>query len=188
VAGDEVLTRGSSYRQAPEGGWVTMSAEEGSSMAIGQIIRQVRERKTLSQDELALRLRDVAANDGQHPQTTRRTISRWERDSRIPQPAYRRWLAVALDLPVETLNRAVAASQSDVPSDARAVHDDSFGAKLLERDETVLSCEAGFFAHLASHRPRWAGAQQLGGKRYRPRSGDPHRHRRGWLGAPNPSA
>lgn len=63
----------------PGGRWVTTPAETESSMAIGQIIRQVRERKALSQDELALRLRDVAANDGQHPQTTRRTISRWER-------------------------------------------------------------------------------------------------------------
>jgi transcriptional regulator with XRE-family HTH domain len=58
----------------------------------------------------------VAANDGQHPQTTRRTISRWERDSRIPQPAYRRWLAVALDLPLDTLNRAAAVRSEDSAS------------------------------------------------------------------------
>ncbi len=87
---------------------MTATAEDGSSAAIGRIIRQVRERKALSQEELAQRLRDVAATDGQHPLTTRRTISRWERDSRLPQPSYRRWLAVALDLPVETLNRAAA--------------------------------------------------------------------------------
>jgi transcriptional regulator with XRE-family HTH domain len=126
-----------------------MSAEDGSLMAIGQIIREVRERKALSQQELALRLRDVAANDGQHPQTTRRTISRWERDSRIPQPAYRRWLAVALDLPVETLTRAAAASQGGVPADARdmdrAGHDDSLGVVLVESDEAVLSYEAGVY-------------------------------------------
>jgi transcriptional regulator with XRE-family HTH domain len=149
VAGDEVLRAWSEHRQAPEGGWVTMSAEDGSSMAIGQIIREVRERKALSQEELALRLRDVAANDGEHPQTTRRTISRWERDSRIPQPAYRRWLAVALDLPVETLNRAVAASQGGVPTDARDIghtgHDDSLGELLVESDEAVLSYDAGVY-------------------------------------------
>jgi transcriptional regulator with XRE-family HTH domain len=153
VAGDDVLRAWTEHRQARGGGWVTMSAEDGSSMVIGQIIRQVRARKTLSQDELALRLRDVAAKDGQHPQTTRRTISRWERDSRIPQPAYRRWLAVALDLPVETLNRAAAASQGGVPTNARnitrPVHD-SLGVLLVESDEAVLSDEAGVFADLAS--------------------------------------
>jgi transcriptional regulator with XRE-family HTH domain len=124
---------------------VIMSAEDGSAMAIGQIIREIRERKSLSQHELALRLRDVAANDGQHPQTTRRTISRWERDSRIPQPAYRRWLAVALDLPVETLTRAAGASLSDVPADARAGHDDSLGVVLVETDEAVLSYDSGVY-------------------------------------------
>jgi transcriptional regulator with XRE-family HTH domain len=128
---------------------VTMSAEDGNSMAIGQIIREVRERKALSQHELALRLRDVAANDGQHPQTTRRTISRWERDSRIPQPAYRRWLAVALDLPVETLTRAASASLGDVPADARqmdrAGHDDSLGVVLVESDEALLSYDSGVY-------------------------------------------
>jgi DNA-binding transcriptional regulator YiaG len=108
MAGDDVPRAWTEHRQVPEGGWTTTPAETGGSTAIGQIIRQVRERKALSQHELALRLRDVAANDGQHPQTTRRTISRWERDSRIPQPAYRRWLAAALDLPLETLNRAAA--------------------------------------------------------------------------------
>jgi transcriptional regulator with XRE-family HTH domain len=119
-------------------------------MAIGQIIREVRERKALSQHELALRLRDVAANDGQHPQTTRRTISRWERDSRIPQPAYRRWLALALDLPVEMLSRAAGASQGGVVADARQPdrtrHDDSLGVVLVESDEAVLSYDAGVYA------------------------------------------
>jgi transcriptional regulator with XRE-family HTH domain len=123
-------------------------------MAIGQIIREVRERKALSQDELALRLRDVAATDGEHPQTTRRTISRWERDSRIPQPAYRRWLAVALDLPVETLNRAAAASQGGAAADARNIvqtdHDASLGELLVESDEAALRHEAGVFADPAS--------------------------------------
>jgi transcriptional regulator with XRE-family HTH domain len=106
-----------------------MSDEAGSSMAIGQIIRHVRERKALSQHELALRLRDVAANDGQHPQTTRRTISRWERDSRIPQPAYRRWLAVALDLPLQTLNRAAAVRTLPDPRFARS----SAGSRAFRR-------------------------------------------------------
>jgi transcriptional regulator with XRE-family HTH domain len=119
-------------------------------MAIGQIIREVRERKALSQHELALRLRDVAANDGQHPQTTRRTISRWERDSRIPQPAYRRWLALALDLPVEMLTRAASARQGGVVADAcqpdRTRHDDSLGVVLVESDEAVLSYDAGVYA------------------------------------------
>ena len=80
--------------------------------AIGQVIRLARERKGLSQDELAQRLRRVAAEEGQHPQTTRRTVSRWERGCRIPQPAYRRWLAAVLDLTVEELNRAARASLS----------------------------------------------------------------------------
>jgi transcriptional regulator with XRE-family HTH domain len=108
MVGDDAPRARTEHQQASEAGWMTTSTEAGSSMAIGQIIRHVRERKALSQHELALRLRDVAANDGHHPQTTRRTISRWERDSRIPQPAYRRWLAVALDLPLQTLNRAAA--------------------------------------------------------------------------------
>jgi transcriptional regulator with XRE-family HTH domain len=149
MVGDDVPRAWLRHPDIQEGGWVATFADGGTSMAIGQVIRLVRERKALSQDELALRLRDVAANDGEHPQTTRRTISRWERDSRIPQPAYRRWLAVALDLPVETLNRAAAVSQGCVPTDARhlahADHDDSSGVLLVESDEAVLSYKAGIY-------------------------------------------
>ena len=42
---------------------------------------------------------------------TRYEVSRWERGERIPSGYWLSWLAVALDVPLEQLERAAAASR-----------------------------------------------------------------------------
>jgi transcriptional regulator with XRE-family HTH domain len=75
-----------------------------ASEPIGYLIRELRHRRELSQQGLAHRLADVSGNNA----VTRRQIARWEHGNRIPSPYWRKWIGVALDVPVASLDGAAA--------------------------------------------------------------------------------
>jgi transcriptional regulator with XRE-family HTH domain len=74
---------------------------------IGDLIRQLRHRRGLTQGGLAGRLANVSGNDG----INRGQITRWERGKRIPSRYWRNWIGVALEIPVDRLDRAAAFAQ-----------------------------------------------------------------------------
>ncbi len=74
---------------------------------IGTLIARVRGEHGISQLRLAERLCTSARQNT----VTRHEISRWEREERIPSPFWQGWLAVALQLPREDLERAAAVAR-----------------------------------------------------------------------------
>lgn len=74
---------------------------------IGTLIARVRGEMGISQLRLAER---VCASAGLAT-VTRHEISRWEREERIPSGFWLSWLAVALDVPIELLERGCAAAR-----------------------------------------------------------------------------
>jgi transcriptional regulator with XRE-family HTH domain len=74
---------------------------------IGELIARVRGEEGISQLRLAARLCAAAGTST----VTRHEISRWERGDRIPTAYWRAWLALALDRPVDELERAADASR-----------------------------------------------------------------------------
>jgi transcriptional regulator with XRE-family HTH domain len=89
--------------------------DERAGEPIGDLIRNLRHRRGLTQGGLAGKLADVSGNDA----VNRRQIARWEHGKRIPGRYWRNWIGLALDVPVGQLNRAAAFSQF-----LRAVPDD----------------------------------------------------------------
>lgn len=74
---------------------------------IGDLIRELRNRRGLTQLALASRLADVSGNDG----VNRGQITRWEQGKRIPSRYWRNWITVVLDVPTADLDRAAALAQ-----------------------------------------------------------------------------
>jgi transcriptional regulator with XRE-family HTH domain len=74
---------------------------------LGALIARVRAQLGLTQLRLAATL---CAASGVAT-ITRNEISRWEREERIPRGYWLAWLALALDLPLTTLERAAALSR-----------------------------------------------------------------------------
>jgi transcriptional regulator with XRE-family HTH domain len=74
---------------------------------IGDLIRDLRHRRGLTQGGLAVRLADISGNDA----INRGQIARWEHGKRIPSRYWRNWIGVALDIPIVRLNRAAAIAQ-----------------------------------------------------------------------------
>jgi transcriptional regulator with XRE-family HTH domain len=74
---------------------------------LGALIARVRAQLGLTQLRLAATL--CAASGA--ATITRNEISRWERDERIPRGFWLAWLAMALDVPLTTLERASAVSR-----------------------------------------------------------------------------
>ena len=79
----------------------------GPAETLGGLIARTREEQGISQLRLAERL---CASAGMAT-VTRNEISRWERGERIPSGYWLGWLAVALALPLEQLERAAAVSR-----------------------------------------------------------------------------
>jgi transcriptional regulator with XRE-family HTH domain len=73
----------------------------------GDLIREVRHRRGLTQLALADRLAEMSGNDG----VNRRQVARWERGKRIPSRYWRHRLAVVLEIPEANLDRAAALAQ-----------------------------------------------------------------------------
>jgi transcriptional regulator with XRE-family HTH domain len=74
---------------------------------VGDLIRELRHRRGLTQTALADRLADVSGNDG----VDRRQVARWERGKRIPSRYWRNWIAAVLETPAANLDRAAALAQ-----------------------------------------------------------------------------
>jgi transcriptional regulator with XRE-family HTH domain len=74
---------------------------------VGDLIRDLRHRRGLTQVALADRLAEASGNDG----VNRRQVARWERGKRIPSRYWRNWIAITLETPPEHLDRAAALAQ-----------------------------------------------------------------------------
>jgi transcriptional regulator with XRE-family HTH domain len=74
---------------------------------VGDLIRELRHRRGLTQVAMADRLAAASGNDG----VNRRQVARWERGKRIPSRYWRNWIAVVLDTPAARLDRAAALAQ-----------------------------------------------------------------------------
>lgn len=74
---------------------------------IGELIRELRHRRGLTQQTLADRLAEVSGNDG----VNRRQVARWERGKRIPSRYWRNWIAGVLETSAPELDRAAAFAQ-----------------------------------------------------------------------------
>lgn len=74
---------------------------------IGALLARTRSDQGISQLRLAERL---CASAGVAT-VTRHEISRWEREERIPSGYWLSWLAAALDLPLQRLERAAAVAR-----------------------------------------------------------------------------
>ena len=74
---------------------------------IGALIARVRAEQGISQLRLAERVCVSASLNT----VTRHEISRWEREERIPSGFWLGWLALALEVPREQLERAAAAAR-----------------------------------------------------------------------------
>ncbi len=71
---------------------------------VGELIRELRRRRGLTQLALADKLAATSGNDG----VNRGQVARWERGKRIPSRYWRTWIAMALETPPEHLDRAAA--------------------------------------------------------------------------------
>ena len=74
---------------------------------VGDLIRELRHRRGLTQLSMADRLAEVSGNDG----VNRRQVARWERGKRIPSRYWRNWIGVVLETPTANLDRAAALAQ-----------------------------------------------------------------------------
>lgn len=72
------------------------------AVALGAVIRELRESLGWSQSRLATALCKVA----RHETVTSETVSRWETGKRVPGPWWLRHLATVLQVPIEILERA----------------------------------------------------------------------------------
>ncbi len=71
---------------------------------IGSLIARLRKARGKSQQDLVEMLSAVSGD----PALTRETVSRWERGARIPGRYWRNWLTKALEIPIDTLDRAAS--------------------------------------------------------------------------------
>ncbi|MFI7673631.1 helix-turn-helix transcriptional regulator [Actinophytocola sp. NPDC049390] len=74
---------------------------------VGDLIRELRHRRGLTQVALAERLAEMSGNDG----VNRRQVARWERGKRIPSPYWRNWISAVLEVPSTRLDRAAAVAR-----------------------------------------------------------------------------
>lgn len=76
---------------------------------ISELIKWARERRNLSQRDLAQALVDVSGRDT----ITRSDISRWERGKRIPTNHWLHWLSCVLQVPLPHLQYAATVARRD---------------------------------------------------------------------------
>ena len=84
-----------------------MAHERPESLPLGRLVVEQRHHLSLSQTDVVRRIHNAAKADGRQSGATKQWISEIERTGRIPHPDALRWLAAAIDLPVE---RVVAAA------------------------------------------------------------------------------
>jgi tetratricopeptide (TPR) repeat protein len=83
-----------------------MAAERVDQLPFSELVDHVIAERSLSLAEVARRVDDAAAAEGQHPETSKQQVHRWRRGPQVPQPSTVRWLATALGQPVEDLAAA----------------------------------------------------------------------------------
>ncbi len=116
-----------------------MSAEPANQLSFSELVDRVIAEQSLSLTEVARRVDNVAAAEGQHPETSKQQVHRWRRGPQVPQPQTVRWLAAALNHPVKDF--AVAAERQRQLQSTRALGPP--GADLFEEDGNAAEPEAG---------------------------------------------
>jgi transcriptional regulator with XRE-family HTH domain len=80
-----------------------MAHERPESLSLGRLVVEQRRRLSLSQTDVARRVRYAAKAEGRQSGATKQWVSEIERTGRIPHPDGLRWLAVAIEVPIERL-------------------------------------------------------------------------------------
>jgi transcriptional regulator with XRE-family HTH domain len=80
-----------------------MAHERPESLTFGRLVVEQRRRLSLSQTDVARRVRNAAKAEGRQSGATKQWVSEIERTGRIPHPDGLRWLAVAIEVPIERL-------------------------------------------------------------------------------------
>lgn len=119
---------------------MTLSPHDDPVESLGALLARVRTETGKTQ----LRLAELLCAASGSPTVTRHEISRWEREERIPNGYWLRWLAAVLDIPLGELERAAAVARgrrdagTDGPPAARAAPPDSTRlVSLAARIETL---------------------------------------------------
>lgn len=84
-----------------------MAHERPESLPLGRLVVEQRHRLCLSQTDVVRRVHNAAKAEGRQSGATKQWVSEIERTGRIPQPDALRWLAAAIEVPIE---RIVAAA------------------------------------------------------------------------------
>jgi transcriptional regulator with XRE-family HTH domain len=88
-----------------------MAHERMDSLPLGRLVAEQRQRLSLSLADVARRVRHAAKAEGRQSGATRQWVSEIERKGRFPRPDGLRWLAKAIELPVEAVAAAAAAQR-----------------------------------------------------------------------------
>jgi transcriptional regulator with XRE-family HTH domain len=88
-----------------------MAHDRLRSQPLGQLVIAQRQRLSLSLADVARRVRQAAKAEGRQSGATRQWVSEIERKGRFPRPDGLRWLAGAIELPIEEVAEAAAAQR-----------------------------------------------------------------------------
>ncbi len=104
--------------------------EEGSAIAsdylpLAKLIAEQRRRRSLSLSEVAQRMRKAARVESQHCGADRKAIHDYEQ-GRIPHPDGLRWLAMALDLPIEQVVAATFQQRTNRQEQLRSTPESAY--------------------------------------------------------------
>jgi transcriptional regulator with XRE-family HTH domain len=80
-----------------------MAHERPEFLPLGRLVAEQRHRLCLSQTDAVRRVHNAAKAEGRQSGATKQWISEIERTGRIPQPDALRWLAAAIEVPIERI-------------------------------------------------------------------------------------
>jgi hypothetical protein len=95
-----------------------MAHERPESLPLGRLVVEQRHHLSLSQTDVVRRIHNAAKAEGRQSGATKQWISEIERTGRVPHPDALRWLAAAIEVPVE---RVVAVADEQRRVRRRAV-------------------------------------------------------------------